>query len=351
MPKRRFAFTLVELLVVIAIIGILVALLLPAVQAAREAARRMQCGNNLKQIGLAMQNYHDTYKYFPFARTRTALAASAWNTNNISFLARILPQIEQQSLYDQTSWELWQWWAGAAPANANRDIVRGTVIAAYRCPSDGGRGAVAWRDPATGASVVGPTPQAAWAHNNYVGCVGDDVALRDRPESAIGIMVAGHWRSNSDRGGGLGMADVIDGTSNTIAVSECIIGFPSRSNADTQNSALPRQPIGFVGPLTDNGCNGFPETTASDHARGNAWFFGYNSCEFLFTTLMPPNAKLWDCGWNTGPVMHAARSRHPGGVQGVNVDGSVHFYSDTMNWTNWRCLGNMKDGQTVQVEG
>ena len=294
------AFTLVELLVVIAIIGILVALLLPAVQAAREAASRMQCGNNLKQIGLAMQNYHDTYKYFPFARTRTNLNPSAWNSNNISFLASILPQIEQQALYDQTNWEIWQWWAGAAPANANRDIVRGTVIAGLPVSLRWRSGGLAtWRDPATGASVVGPAPQAAWAHNNYVGCVGDDVALGDRPENAIGVMVAGHWRSNSDRGGALGMADVVDGTSNTIAVSEYIIGFPSLSNADTQNSAATRATVHNID--SSMAVLDFPITTAADHARGNAWFFGYNSCEFLFTTIMVPNAKLWDCGWNTGP--------------------------------------------------
>jgi prepilin-type N-terminal cleavage/methylation domain-containing protein len=342
---RRRAFTLVELLVVIAIIGILVALLLPAVQAAREAARRMQCGNNLKQIGLALQNYHDVYKSFPPARVRNDNAytptGQSWNSTNIAWLGRMLAQMEQQPLYDQVDWSQHYWWHSSQRPNTNWDVVTPTVVPAYRCPSDGGHGSISWID-GTGTRVTGGAPSNSYGHTNYVGCIGDDSHLRTYARDARGIFVESRHRGPNNRGGRIGMADITDGTSNTLVASECLIGFPhAQFNSDLALAQYTAQ---------NNGCPNGPVATGADRQRGNSWFRGYHAGVFLFTTLMTPNSDLWDCYNNTDRAMMAARSRHPGGVQAVLADGSTHFFSETIAYDTWRYLGNMKDGVPIQVE-
>ena len=136
MRLRRLAFTLVELLVVIAIIGILVALLLPAVQAAREAARRMQCSNNMKQIGLALHNYHDIYKAFPSTYCGVSDPVNggwSYNTFRGSEKVRLLPFIEQQSVYDAINFG----YNTDDQRFPNNTLIRETVVAGFRCPSSG----------------------------------------------------------------------------------------------------------------------------------------------------------------------------------------------------------------------
>ena len=123
-------------------------------------------------------------------------------------------------------------------------LCKGTVVAAYRCPSDGGRGGVNWMPPEGTGRIGGVAPNAAYAHNNYVGCIGDDVELRN--SNPRGIMVEGMWTSVSNRGQANSMADIVDGTSNTLMVSECIIGFP-RQDVNSPYAA------GQVSP-TANGC-------------------------------------------------------------------------------------------------
>jgi prepilin-type N-terminal cleavage/methylation domain-containing protein len=150
--KQRTGFTLVELLVVIAIIGILVALLLPAVQAAREAARRMQCGNNQKQFGLAMHNYHDVYKKFPYGVLRfdnTAAGGNvdSWASSQITWIGRLLPYLEQQPLYDRINFSL-------HPGTGNTAVIN-QELPFVRCPSDRRIKAINSRAP-----------------TNYVGCIG-----------------------------------------------------------------------------------------------------------------------------------------------------------------------------------
>lgn len=330
-------FTLVELLVVIAIIGILVALLLPAVQAAREAARRMQCGNNLKQIGLALHNYHDSYKHFPPARIRTNNAGvNAWNTNNISWLARILPQIEQQPLYDQINFELWD--GQAQPA------IYGVVLSPYRCPSDPGKGSFPWTDPGGTRRIGNPLLQDH-GPTNYVGCVGHDVELRDSTNSR-GFLTRSEADAVTKRGTGMiNMASFIDGTSNTLAVSECIIGHPR----DTNNSSLTTQAHADTVTQQNNGCGTTLMTGSTTRARGISWFRGYEPASMAFTSVMSPNANLWDCGNNSNTFIGAARSVHPGGVQATMADGSIQFFSETIDWNTWKFLGGMNDGVPVSV--
>ncbi len=339
----RRGFTLVELLVVIAIIGILIALLLPAVQAAREAARRSQCSNNLKQIGLALHNYHDIYKAFPMLRIRMAnTGASTWLTQNIGWQARILPQMEQTPAYDMISWDVLPGWA------APNDVVRRQKIGPYLCPSDAGDGSVAWTDPA-GTRRTGGTPQNGYGRTNYVGCIGDDLMVRSTARSSRGMFHAVQGdaalprTAPANQDGEIKMASLRDGTSNTLAVSECIIGFPNRAVNSAYRSAL-----GSVTP-GDNGCPGGGATGSGQRQRGNSWFKGYRPVELSFTTLMTPNSRLWDCGGNTNDAAFGARSFHPGVAQAVMADGSTHAFSETIDWALWRWLGNKADGNPVTV--
>lgn len=342
MVKRsRTGFTLVELLVVIAIIGILVALLLPAVQAAREAARRMQCGNNLKQLGLALHNYHDIYKAFPPARVRNNYGGTpaTHQTSNINWLARILPQVEQQPLYQQIDWTIYD---GAS--HANHAQIRNKVIPGYRCPSDPGRGGFPWTGLA-GNKYIGGIPNNSDAAANYFYSVGHDTHLRTAAANARGIAVEGRYTVASGvSGGSIGMADFVDGTSNTLAVAEGIIGFPSnRVNSTHGTNNTPD-----LVTSTDNGC--VPIGTASNglNCRGATWFRGVEPSTMVFTTLMTPNSRLWDCGANSDMSMFAARSVHPGGVQATLGDGSVQFFSSSIDFNTWKFLGGTKDGETVQ---
>lgn len=332
--RRRTGFTLVELLVVIAIIGILIALLLPAVQAAREAARRSQCSNNLKQIGLALHNYVDTAKAFPPARVRDERCSTTWTSNNTNWAARILAHMEQSALYDAIDWTVWPGW------NAPNDAVRNQVVKGFLCPSDGGEGNVPWTDP-SGARVTGGSPNAAYGHTNYVGCIGDDWQIRVRTRDNHGLFFEMRYFNSGENAGAVKFASIRDGTSNTVAVSECIIGFPRlRINSTEPNPPTP----------DDNGCptSGTPYT-GGDQQRGNSWFRGYEPASMAFTTLMTPNSRLYDCGENSGNAAMTARSFHPGGVQCVFADGSGHFVSETIDWTVWRWLGNKADGNPVQL--
>ncbi len=268
--KRRTAFTLVELLVVIAIIGILIALLLPAVQAAREAARRSQCSNNLKQIGLALHNYHDTFNSFPPARVRDQRCTDEWNSNNISWHARILAYMEQSALYDAINWEVWPGW------NAPNDQVRNKVVTGYLCPSDSGDGGIMWT-ALDGTRVSGYAPDGALGHTNYVACVGDDPRLRTTTGESRGIFFVMRRRIDGQASGKLSFASVRDGTSNTLAFSECVIGFPIWYDDAVETPAAD---------ANQNGCpiSGATDTASRTRQRGNSWFRGYFPQSFMFTT-------------------------------------------------------------------
>ena len=332
--RRPRGFTLVELLVVIAIIGILISLLLPAVQAAREAARRMQCANNMKQLVLAMHNYHDTYRCF----ARNAFRNPNWEAWQVfSANVRILPYLEQKPLYDQfsytTSWS----------QNFNGPMQQ--RLAAFLCPSARPyEGTISWSGPG----------------NNYAWCSGSSPYTGWN--GADGTGQNGMFMNNKE----FRMAAAKDGTTNTIFASEVISGTGTN---DTSQGQYPFDVFyGGDGNITAVADKDFPTQaelevigrgceTSAQGVRGNsgtlwAWYSHSNA---LFNAAGPPNWEYPSCGGNCCPGgahdwgwgVIPARSMHPGGVHVALGDGSVRFVSETINLLTWQRLAHRDDGNPV----
>ncbi|QDV14611.1 hypothetical protein CA51_45190 [Rosistilla oblonga] len=298
-PTRR-AFTLVELLVVIAIIGILVGLLLPAVQAAREAARRMSCSNNMKQLGLAMHNYHDTFRKFPYGYVDSGMVTRKRDC----WMQRLLPFFEEgnmQDLYEQQNPE----WIMDVDVT-----IKDRQIAALLCPSD-------TATPGLGANG-GVRSGGAGFQGNYVMCTGDQ------------------YMYHTARGRGLIYAysdtkfsSVTDGTSTSLMGGESI-----RGGGDT------------------GGWGG-----AGGYWGGGRWG-GYG-----FTAMEAPNTPVPDqhytCKSTTyrdlpcisligaDETRNSLRSRHPGGVQCFRIDGSTQFLSETIQLDVYRAMATIDNGEVV----
>ncbi|EAQ82704.1 DUF1559 family PulG-like putative transporter [Blastopirellula marina] len=295
MPRKRFAFTLVELLVVIAIIGVLIALLLPAVQQAREAARRMQCSNNLKQMALAMHNYHDTYQYFPIGTYQ--FDASGFYTNRafMGWSIGILGFIEQQNLFDRYD-------SSNGSLSSVNQFVRESVISTYNCPSDPNAGQLF--EPATGACCG-----RKFASSSYRGISGrsegvnyfDDIRhIRVAKKEDGGILTALEEGGRASR-----FADITDGTSNTFLVGEAhATGSPERST--------------------------FWAHTFTSYALGSITV-GYPAPTFGITDYSNCVAVANDQGVGVDACKRYLGSMHTGGVQFARADGSVSFTSETID--------------------
>lgn len=334
--NARRAFTLVELLVVIAIIGILVGLLLPAVQAAREAARRMSCGNNLKQIGLAIHNYESAHKKMPIG----------WNgfedpiqntTYRWSYLASLLPYLEQNSVYQNLNLSLTLYpQGGGLPPRPEHQAIISTLIPTYLCPSDRGERV------ADGSGNQGPAP------TNYVANFGSGVNSPDESsddgsmdQRADGPFCNQSWRT---------FAEVTDGLSNTVAVSESLLGIGG-ADVPVGQSPDPRFYMALVVPptlVTANNCklqtpNGVNRYVAS---RGRLWA-GQAYENTSYNHFFEPNTDRYDCYFWVAAGFRAARSNHTGGVQASLLDGSVRFMSQSIDLPTWRAIATRGGGEVV----
>jgi prepilin-type N-terminal cleavage/methylation domain-containing protein/prepilin-type processing-associated H-X9-DG protein len=327
--QRPRGFTLVELLVVIAIIGILIALLLPAVQSAREAARRMQCGNNLKQFALAMHNYESTHRALPIglvATSRGPNPSSAWPGHTAH--TQLLPFLEQGSLHAQYD-------SSVRSLDATNRPVLLTSVATFLCPSDMNSG-----------SPTPNPPSPGYARSNYVVSFGTNTYLRNT--NGVNIM------STTNRAGvdmttdGAFQMDVArrfsafkDGTSSSVVASEVIAGAdhsPNGSDWDTRG----------VWAIHHMGAFCYTHLNTPNSSAGDALFrsSGYARCVEVSPQLPCDSAAP------TRLDLHhaAARSRHPGGIQCAFADGHVSFISDTIDMYTWRLLGDIASGQTISGE-
>ncbi len=367
---RLQGFTLVELLVVIAIIGVMVGLLLPAVQAAREAARRMSCGNNFKQIGLGLHNYHAAYNTLPRQRGGTFDPTNGWspswsdnhNHKNLSWLVGILPFVEQQALWesisspstqnaDNTSRPANDPWPAMGPTVDGNDLYRPwvTEISTFRCPSDPGKGA------------------PSYGRTNYAACLGDDHSSYNGDYSIWDhntLFLKSHSVDSGKCNRGffyplrnMSFRDIRDGLSTTIAAGEIATDLGDRdvrtsSAKDTAigsestlanpmaclDSVEPARPRFWQAAATVKVEGDFGGQRAR-WARGYQWSSGFTVFSG-FHTVRPPNSET--CQAETpgdsnanGPMfdryLGSASSRHQGGVHVLMGDGAVRFVTDSIN--------------------
>jgi prepilin-type N-terminal cleavage/methylation domain-containing protein/prepilin-type processing-associated H-X9-DG protein len=328
MSRGRSAFTLVELLVVIAIIGILVALVLPAIQVAREASRRAACTNNLKQFALAAQNHLSTKRHFPAGRS---------DPHNWSVHVALLPYIEETTTEERINYT-------KAPGNAANRTAREVKIAAFLCPSDS--------DERLGPGV--PQNHAGWGKNNYKACAGSDTGqMVGKREQNNGIFV-------TDRT--MRFSDVADGLSKTALFSEAVLGDGNDFRVEVPGDWLRIPESNVTADQVRTACLALDLTTMTGLSKqisrsGRNWTFG-NYIPTRYNHVMLPNER--SCGrFNGSGSMDAtvnnrggattASSRHLGGVNLALADGSVRFVGETVDLAVWRAVGSRAGGEAKAV--
>ena len=330
MARTRSAFTLIELLVVIAIIAVLIALLLPAVQAAREAARRAQCINNLKQLGLAMHNYIDSNDALPLGRT---LQSGTYRP--FSQQARLLGFMEQSNTFHALNFSL----SSYDPSNATAGSIS---INSFVCPSDVGT-PIPLGLILTGYASGGVSYRANEGTSVAMWYGVDDVA---NVNNGIVSPPNGLFHSNSL----IRIASITDGTSNTAAFSEHVLG--DFSNAISTNFSDTYAP--GTHPLNSDEAVAFckaaviTDLTQQGYSNvGAPWTYGYHSTTSYWHSGTPNTRS---CMFPPSRIATTANSRHPGGVNVCLADGSVRFVKDTVNVQTWRALGTRNGGEVLSAD-
>ncbi len=311
-PRR--AFTLIELLVVIAIIAVLIALLLPAVQAAREAARRMQCVNNLKQIGLAAHNYHDRVGALPGAEL-------AYNVTSFSALTHLLGSMEQTTVYNSINFSM----PNGDPTNNTALVTR---VNTFICPSD----------------VADPHPEYG-GQTNYMAEMGSWIVWMQAsgPNAGLAPPNGMFYGDSATR-----IADVTDGTSNTGLFSERILADFNTGIVSPIADVFfsPAQPTTVAAAVQAcQAINIYDPASAFPLFMGAPWING----QHVFLNVTTPNTR--SCGFFS--ALRAAMppsSRHSGGVNFLLADGSVRFVKDSVSPTVWSALGTRNGGEIISSD-
>ncbi len=380
--SRPCGFTLIELLVVIAIIAVLISLLLPAVQSAREAARRAQCINNLKQVGLAVANYESATGAYPQCYPQRAIwdptnscgtiEDSGWG--NWSIHAFALPFMDGGPVYNSLNFSIS---ASDNEDNGTQASAIGTRVASFLCPSSPLPIGTMY-----GCLGVAPFNAIRFPGNNYFASVGATVCpwFSAKPPGIFSIMGSG--LNGASISSSIGIRDVTDGTSNTISFGEWKMGDFNSSKLSLQDAIdILQNQVGNFGSWNDTvnsrmpsagmtqftaflqTCQGkAPASTAgSSNWKTNKSLLGRDWQHGMFghtlgTTLLPPNSSYYNCNMESwggdfdAPGMYNLSSYHPGGANIAFADGSVRFVKSSMSWQTIWALGSKDGGEVVSSD-